>query len=146
MANDNRLGELLVREKLVSLAELRKARELAKASGANLSKSLTKLGYVSDTEVTEFIANQYNVPAIDLSEYTLDPEIVELIPQDVAERHKILPISRAGTALVVAMVDPTNLEAVDDIKFLTGLDVCLLAASSATSSFLIALAKLQKDS
>ncbi len=129
MANDNRLGELLVREKLISIQELQKAREHQKASGDNLGKSLTKLGYVSDTEVTEFIANQYNVPAVDLDEYELDSEIVELIPQDVAERHKIIPISRAGTSLVLAMVDPTNLNAIDDVKFLTGYNVEPVVAS-----------------
>jgi type IV pilus assembly protein PilB len=129
MGNDNRLGELLVREKLISIQELQKAREHQKASGDNLGKSLTKLGYVSDAEVTEFIANQYNVPAVDLEEYELDAEIVELIPQDVAQRHKIIPISRAGTSLVLAMVDPTNLNAIDDVKFLTGYNVEPVVAS-----------------
>lgn len=131
MANDNRLGELLVREKLISMNELQKAREFQQTSGDNLGKSLTKLGFVSDAEVTEFIANQYNVPAVDLDEYELSPEIIELIPQDVAERHKILPISRAGTSLVVAMVDPTNLNAIDDVKFLTGYNVEPVVASEA---------------
>lgn len=129
MGNDNRLGELLVREKLISIQELQKAREYQKTSGDNLGKSLTKLGYVSDAEVTEFIANQYNVPAVDLDEYELETEIIELIPQDVAERHKIIPISRAGTSLVVAMVDPTNLNAIDDVKFLTGYNVEPVVAS-----------------
>jgi type IV pilus assembly protein PilB len=131
MSNDSRLGELLVREKLISINELQKAREYQKASGDNLGKSLTKLGYVSDAEVTEFIANQYNVPAVDLDEYELESDIIELIPQDVAERHKILPISRAGTSLVVAMVDPTNLNAIDDVKFLTGYNVEPVVASEA---------------
>ncbi len=132
MSSDNRLGELLVREKMISLAELRQAQELQKTSGANLGKSLSKLGHVSDKEVTEFIAAQYNVPAIDLSEYTIESEIAELIPQEVAERHKILPISRAGTSLIVAMVDPTNLNAIDDVKFLTGYNVEPVVASEAS--------------
>jgi type IV pilus assembly protein PilB len=129
MSNDNRLGELLVRKNVISLNELRQAQELQKSSGGNLGKSLTKLGHVSDEEMTEFLAAQYNVPAIDLTEYTIDHEIAELIPQDVAERHRILPISRAGTSLVVAMVDPTNLHAIDDIKFLTGYNVEPVVAS-----------------
>ncbi len=123
MGNDERIGELLVREKLISLSELRQAQELQKNTGSNLSASLTKLGHVSDTEMIEFLSSQYNVPAIDLSEFTFDSEIVELIPREVALRHKILPISRAGTSLVVAMADPTNLHAIDDVKFLTGYNV-----------------------
>ncbi|NLN63759.1 MAG: Flp pilus assembly complex ATPase component TadA, partial [Myxococcales bacterium] len=129
MLPENRLGELLVREKLISLAELRQAQELQKTSGDNLGKSLAKLGYISDKTVTDFIAQQYNVPAIDLEQYEVDPEILSLIPKEVAERHKILPVSRAGTSLVVAMMDPTNLHAIDDIKFLTGYNVEPVVAS-----------------
>ncbi len=132
MANDNRLGELLVREKLISIQELQKAREHQKTTGENLGKSLTKLGYITDLEVTEFIANQYNVPSVDLDEYEVEPEIIELIQRDVAERHKIVPISRAGNSLVVAMVDPTNLNAIDDVKFLTGYNVEPVVASESS--------------
>jgi len=129
MSSENRLGELLVREKKISLSELRKAQELQKANGENLGKNLAKLGYVSDQEVTEFIASQYNVPAINLDEYEVEQEIVNLIPREVAEKHKIMPVSRAGTSLVVAMMDPTNLHAIDDIKFLTGYNVEPVVAS-----------------
>ncbi|MCP4678118.1 MAG: type IV-A pilus assembly ATPase PilB [Deltaproteobacteria bacterium] len=131
MATDERLGELLVRENLISLSELRQAQELQKASGGNLGKTLTKLGHVSDKEITEFLASQYNVPAIELGEYPIEPEIAALIPQEVAERHKIIPVSRAGTSLVVAMVDPTNLHAIDDVKFLTGYNVEPVVSSEA---------------
>ncbi|MBN2531227.1 MAG: type IV-A pilus assembly ATPase PilB [Deltaproteobacteria bacterium] len=129
MASDNRLGELLVREKMISLVELRKAQELQKQSGDNLGKSLAKLGFISDDEVTEFIASQYNVPSINLDEYEIEQEILDLVPKEVAERHKILPVSRAGTSLVVAMADPTNLHAIDDVKFLTGYNVEPVVAS-----------------
>jgi type IV pilus assembly protein PilB len=131
MSQEDRLGELLVREKMISLNELRKAQELQKNSGDNLGKSLAKLGYVSDKEVTEFIAAQYNVPAIELGQYEVEKEIIELIPREVAERHKIIPVSRAGTSLVVAMMDPTNLHAIDDVKFLTGYNVEPVVASEA---------------
>ncbi|MBN2802523.1 MAG: type II secretion system protein GspE, partial [Deltaproteobacteria bacterium] len=123
MGSDNRIGELLVRENMISLTELRKAQELQKQSGDNLGKSLAKLGYVSDEEVTEFIATQYNVPSLNLDEYEIEQVIIDLIPKEVAERHKIIPVSRAGTSLVVAMSDPTNLHAIDDVKFLTGYNV-----------------------
>jgi type IV pilus assembly protein PilB len=131
MSQEDRLGELLVREEMISLTELRKAQELQKASGDNLGRSLAKLGYVSDKEVTEFIAAQYNVPALELDQYEIEHEIIELIPREVAERHKIIPVSRAGTSLVVAMMDPTNLHAIDDVKFLTGYNVEPVVASEA---------------
>jgi type IV pilus assembly protein PilB len=131
MANENRLGELLVREQLISLAQLRKAQELQKANGDNLGKSLVKLGYVSDKDVTNFVATQYNIPAIDLDQYVIEQEILDLVPREVAEKHKVLPVSRAGTSLIVAMSDPTNLHAIDDIKFLTGYNVEPVVASEA---------------
>ncbi len=131
MSTDERLGELMVREKLISLEELRKAQDLQRKSGENLSKSLAKLGYASDEDVTDFIAAQYNVPAIQLEDYEVEQEILDLIPREVAERHKILPVSRAGTSLVVAMTDPTNLHAIDDVKFLTGYNVEPVVAAEA---------------
>jgi type IV pilus assembly protein PilB len=129
MANENRLGELLVREQLISLAQLRKAQELQKTNGDNLGKSLVKLGFMSDNDVTSFIAAQYNIPAIDLEQYAIEEDIIALIPREVADRHKIMPVSRAGTSLIVAMNDPTNLHAIDDIKFLTGYNVEPVVAS-----------------
>ena len=132
MSTENRLGELLVRENLISLVELRKAQELQKTSGDNLGKSLAKLGYVSDNDVAEFIATQYNVTSIDLDKYEIESSIIEFIPKEVAERHKIIPVSRAGTSLVVAMIDPTNLHAIDDVKFLTGYNVEPVVAAEAS--------------
>jgi type IV pilus assembly protein PilB len=132
MSTENRLGELLVRENLISLVELRKAQELQKTSGDNLGKSLAKLGYVSDNDVAEFIATQYNVTSIDLDKYEIESSIIEFIPKEVAERHKIIPISRAGTSLVVAMIDPTDLHAIDDVKFLTGYNVEPVVAAEAS--------------
>lgn len=121
--NPNRLGELLVREKLISLQQLRQAQDEQRKGGQNLGYALAKLGYVSDREMTNFLSSQYRVPAVNLDEYEVDPDVLRLVPQDVAEKHKILPLSRAGASLVVAMSDPTNLHAIDDIKFLTALNV-----------------------
>ena len=121
--NTNRLGELLVREKLISLQQLRQAQDEQRKSGQNLGYALAKLGYVSDREMTSFLSSQYRVPAVNLDEYEVDAEVLRLVPQDVADKHKILPLSRAGASLIVAMSDPTNLHAIDDIKFLTALNV-----------------------
>ncbi|MCK6587859.1 MAG: type IV-A pilus assembly ATPase PilB [Polyangiaceae bacterium] len=129
MASGNRLGELLVREKLISLQQLRQAQEEQRKSGTNLGNALAKLGYISDEKITSFLSAQYRVPAINLEEYELDPDVVRLVPKEICQKHRIVPLSRSGTALVVAMADPTNLTAMDDIKFLTGLTVEPVVAS-----------------
>ncbi|MDI1432178.1 MULTISPECIES: type IV-A pilus assembly ATPase PilB [Polyangium] len=115
-----RLGELLVREKLISLQQLRQAQEEQRKSGTNLGQVLTKLGYLSDDDIASFLATQYGVPVANLDGTEFDPDVLKLVPRDVCEKQKIIPLFRSGTSLVVAMADPTNLHAIDDIKFLTG--------------------------
>ncbi len=127
--SNNRLGELLVREKLISLQQLRKAQEDQTRSGQNLSFTLAKLGYISDEEITDFLSNQYHLPAIDLGEYEIEPDVLKLVTREFCEKHRILPVMRSGSALIVAMADPTNLHAIDDIKFLTGFNVEPVVAS-----------------
>src|SRR5271169_2416751 len=129
MANNNRLGELLVREKLISLSQLRQAQEEQQRSGNNLGYTLAKLGYVSDDEITSFLSQQYRVPTINLEEYEVDADVLKLVPKEPCERHKVLPVSRTGNSLIVAMADPTNLNAIDDLKFLTGYNIEPVIAS-----------------
>ncbi len=129
MANSNRLGELLVREKLISLAQLRAAQDEQQRSGANLGYTLAKLGYISDTEITNFLSQQYRVPTVNLEEYEIDAEILKLVSKDQCEKHRVVPVSRAGSSLIVAMADPTNLNAIDDLKFLTGYNIEPVIAS-----------------
>jgi type IV pilus assembly protein PilB len=129
MANNNRLGELLVREKLISLAQLRHAQDEQQKSGQNLGYTLAKLGYVSDDEITNFLSQQYRVPTVSLEEYEIDAEILKLVPKEPCERHKVVPVSRTGNSLIVAMADPTNLNAIDDLKFLTGYNIEPVIAS-----------------
>jgi type IV pilus assembly protein PilB len=129
MANNNRLGELLVREKLISLTQLRHAQDEQQKSGNNLGYTLAKLGYVSDDEITSFLSQQYRVPTINLEEYEVDADVLKLVPKEPCERHRVLPVSRTGNALIVAMADPTNLNAIDDLKFLTGYNIEPVIAS-----------------
>ncbi len=129
MSTTNRLGELLVREKLISLQQLRQAQEEQRKNGSNLGYALAKLGYISDGEITNFLSSQYRVPAVNLDEYEIEPDLIKLVSREVCEKHKIVPLSRSGSALVVAMADPTNLHAIDDIKFLTGFNVEPVVAS-----------------
>jgi type IV pilus assembly protein PilB len=123
MATDNRLGELLVREKLISLAQLRQAQDEQKKTNTTLSYALARMGVISDREITDFLSQQYRVETINLEEFDIDEDVVKLVPKDVCQRHGLIPVSRAGSSLIVAMSDPSNLHAVDDIKFLTGYNV-----------------------
>src|ERR1700746_3108408 len=103
MSTHKRLGELLVREKLISLQQVRTAQEEQRKSGNNLGFALAKLGYISDGEITNFLSAQYRVPAVNLDEYEIDPEVTKLVSREVCDKHKIIPLSRSGSALVVAM-------------------------------------------
>jgi type IV pilus assembly protein PilB len=125
----DRLGELLVRENLISLAQLKKAQTEQRTSGERLSYMLTKLGMVGEKELTTFMSRHYGVPAINLEEFEIDDDVIKLIPKELALRHQILPINRSGSTLIVAMLDPSNLSAVDDVKFNTGYNVEPVVAS-----------------
>ncbi len=129
MANTNRLGELLVREKLISLAQLRQAQDEQQKSGHNLGYTLAKLGFISDQEITNFLSQQYRVPTIDLDEYEVDADILKLVSREQCEKHRVIPVSRTGNSLIVAMADPTNLHAIDDLKFLTSYNIEPVIAS-----------------
>ncbi len=134
MAANHRLGELLVREKLISLQQLRQAQDEQKKTGQNLGYALAKLGYINDDEITNFLSNQYRLPAVNLDEYEIDGEVIKLVGKDVCMKHGVVPVSRSGSSLIVAMSDPTNLHAIDDIKFLTGYNVEPVVASEAAIS------------
>lgn len=126
-----RLGELLVRENLISLQQLQKAQESQRMEGGKLGYHLTKLGFIEETELTQFLSKQYGVPAINLSEFEIDPDVIQLVPRDVAEKHQLIPVNRAGASLIVAMSDPSNIFAIDDVKFLTGYNIEVVVAAEA---------------
>lgn len=115
------LGELLVREQLITIDQLEAARKEQKLSGqtGRLVASLVKLGYVSETQLIDFLSKQYQVPAIDLAMFEIDPAVLKLIPKDLCEKHGVIPISRSGNNIVLAMSDPSNLFIRDDLQFLT---------------------------
>jgi type IV pilus assembly protein PilB len=124
-----RLGELLVRENLISVQQLRKAQEDQQKHGSRIGTALIKTGAIEESKLTEFLSKQYGVPAITLKEFDIDPEIIKLVPRDVAEKHQVIPVNRAGPSLIVAMCDPSNIYAVDDLKFLTGYTIETVVAS-----------------
>jgi type IV pilus assembly protein PilB len=126
-----RLGELLVRENLISLQQLQQAQNQQKQEGGKLGYHLTKLGFIEESQLTEFLSKQYGVPAINLSEFEIDADVIKLIPKEVAEKHQVVPVNRAGASLIVAMSDPSNIFAIDDIKFLTGYNIEVVVAAEA---------------
>ena len=127
-----RLGDLLVKEKVITTEQLEQAVKLQKESHSRLASALVKLGFLSDEDVTNFLSRQYGVPAINLSYFEIDPAVVKLIPYETAKRYQILPLSRVGASLTIAMVDPTNVFAMDDIKFMTGFNIEPVVASESS--------------
>jgi type IV pilus assembly protein PilB len=124
-----RLGEILVKENLINQDQLKKALEFQKQNGGRLGAVLVKMGIVTDDEVTAVLSRQYGVPSINLKYYEVDPQVTKLIPQETAIRYQIVPLSRVGSTLTIAMTDPTNVFAMDDIKFMTGFNVEPVVAS-----------------
>ena len=127
-----RLGDLLVKEKVITQEQLEQATKLQKETHTRLASALVKLGFLSDEDVTNFLSRQYGVPAINLSYFEIDPAVVKLIPYETAKRYQILPLSRVGASLTIAMVDPTNVFAMDDIKFMTGFNIEPVVASESS--------------
>src|SRR5215212_9008895 len=124
-----RIGELLLKEKRITPAQLQEALTYQKTSGGKLGFNLVKLGFVKDEEITALLSKQYGVPSINLAQFEIDPAIVKLIPSETAQKYQIIPLSRAGATLTIAMTDPTNVFAMDDIKFMTGYNVEPVVAS-----------------
>ena len=128
----NRLGELLVRNKLIDEQQLVKALEEQKASGGRLGASLVKLGFLQEEDLAAFLSRQYGVPSINLSEFEIDESVIKLVPSEVVQKYQLIPINRAGSTLIVAMADPSNIFAIDDIKFMTGYNVEVVVSAENT--------------
>ena len=118
-----KLGESLLKDNLITPQQLKEALDYQRVNGGRLASTLVKLGMLSDEEVTAVLSRQYGVPSVNLELFEVDPAAVALVPQETAERYSVLPLSRVGATLTLAMVDPTNVFAIDDIKFMTGLSV-----------------------
>lgn len=131
-ASTERLGDLLVREGLITREQLSQALQEQRNSGMRLGYTLVKLGLVEETEITKMLARQYRMPAVDLARFEVDPRIVKLIPSEVAVKHTVLPLKREGRTLTVAMSDPTNMTVVDDLKFITRYDIFPVIAGEYT--------------
>src|SRR6266545_1133810 len=118
-----RIGELLLKEKRITAEQLQEALNYQRQNGGKLGFNLIKLGYVKDEEITALLSKQYGVPSIALTQFEIDPAVVKLVPAETAQKYQIVPLSRSGATLTIAMTDPTNVFATDDIKFMTGYNV-----------------------
>src|SRR6185295_13750709 len=127
-----KLGELLLKENMVTPQQLQEALAHQKMNGGKLGKAFVTLGYVRDEEITSLLSRQYGVPSINLDHFEVDPTIIKIIPAETARKYQILPLSRSGATLTIAMADPTNVFAMDDIKFMTGYNVEPVVASESS--------------
>src|SRR5690349_1949992 len=124
-----RIGELLLKEKRISPEQLQEALNYQRQNGGKLGLNLIKLGFVKDEEITTLLSKQYGVPSIALAQFEIDAAVIKLIPAETAQKYQIIPLSRSGATLTIAMTDPTNVFAMDDIKFMTGYNVEPVVAS-----------------
>jgi type IV pilus assembly protein PilB len=129
---NERIGDLLVTEGLITREQLDRALQEQKQNGTRVGYNLVKLGYVQELELTKTLARQYKMPAVDLSKFEVDPKIAKLIPSDLALKNSVLPLKRDGRTLTVAMADPTNFAVIDDLKFITRYDIFPVLAGEFT--------------
>jgi type IV pilus assembly protein PilB len=124
-----RLGELLTKASLITQDQLKEALRVQKETGGKLGETLIKLHFVSEEDITECLSQQFGVPSINLQHFEIDASVIKLIPGDVARKYNILPVNKTGATITIAMADPTNVFAMDDIKFMTGYNVEPVVAS-----------------
>ena len=127
-----KLGQLLVTANIVSEDQLKEAISLQRRQGGRLGTNLVKLGYITEEKLVAFLSKQWGVPAINLSDYKIDPSVLKLIPIEIARKYLIIPVARVGATLTIAMADPSNVFVIDDVKFMTGYNVEVVVASESS--------------
>ena len=133
------VGELLLKEKRITSDQLKEALNHQRQNGGKLGLHLITLGFVKEDELTALLSKQYGVPSITLGTFEIDPSVVKLVPAETAAKYQVIPVTRSGATLTLAMTDPTNVFAMDDIRFMTGYNVEPVVASE--RSVLEAVAK-----
>ncbi len=126
---NERIGELLVKQNMLTSDQLRQARDETRTKGGRLGAQITELGFLDEADLTDFVAKQYGVPSINIDEFEIESAVIQLIPEEVATKHTVIPVNRAGSTLILATSDPSNSYALDDIKFLTGYNIQAVVAS-----------------
>jgi type IV pilus assembly protein PilB len=127
-----RLGQLLITSNIITEDQLKEALGLQRREGGRLGTNLVKLGHITEEKLVAFLSRQYNVPAINLTDYKIDPSLLKLIPIDMARKYLIMPVARVGATITIAMIDPSNVFAIDDVKFRTGYNVEVVVSSESS--------------
>jgi type IV pilus assembly protein PilB len=128
----SQIGELLIKENLITVEQLDAALKHQRQHGGRLGSIMINLGFVQDDDITSVLSRQYGVPSINLAYFEIDPSVIKLIPVETAQKYMIVPLSRVGSTLTIATADPTNVFAMDDIKFMTGFNVEPVVATEAS--------------
>ncbi|HEX9689023.1 MAG TPA: type IV-A pilus assembly ATPase PilB [Thermoanaerobaculia bacterium] len=127
-----KLGDLLLKAKLVTPDQVDAALKSQRDEGGKFGEALIRIGAVSENDITETLSQQFGVPSIDLAHFEIDPGVIKVVPGEVARKYGVLPVNKTGATLTIAMSDPTNVFAMDDIKFMTGYNVEPVVASEAS--------------
>ncbi len=134
-----KLGQLLIASNIISEDQLKEALTLQRREGGRLGTNLVKLGHITEEKLVTFLSRQYSVPSVTLSDFKVDPSVLKLVPVDIAGKYLIMPVARVGATLTIAMADPANVFAIDDVKFMTGYNVEVVVSSE--SSILDAISR-----
>jgi type IV pilus assembly protein PilB len=124
-----KLGELLLKAQLVTEEQLQKALDEQKSTGGKIGEILQKMGAVTEDDIIECLSHQFGVPSINLRHFEIDPAVAKVISQDLARKYNVIPVNKTGATLTLAMTDPTNIFAMDEITFMTGYRVEPVVAS-----------------
>src|SRR5713226_7063180 len=124
-----KLGDLLLKAKLITQEQLDAALKSQREEGGKLGEALVRIGALHENDITETLSQQFGVPSIDLANFDIEPGVIKIVPGDVARKYGVLPVNKTGATLTIAMGDPTNVFAMDDIKFMTGYNVEPVVAS-----------------
>ncbi len=127
-----KLGQILIASNIISEDQLKEALNLQRREGGRLGTNLVKLGYITEEKLVIFLSGQYGVPAVNLSDYKIDPSVLKLVPVDIAKKYLLMPVARVGATLTIAMADPSNVFAIDDVKFMTGYNVEVVVSSESS--------------
>ena len=133
----SKLGQLLVNSEIISEDQLNEAIGLQRREGGRLGTNLIKLGYITEEKLVSFLSKQWGVPAVNLSDYRIDPSVLKLIPYEIARKYLIVPVARVGATLTIATADPSNVFVIDDVKFMTGYNVEVVVAGESSVTYAI---------
>ena len=127
-----KLGQILIASNIISEDQLKEALTLQRREGGRIGTNLVKLGYITEEKLVTFLSRQYGVPAVNLSDYKIDPSVLKLVPVDIARKYLVMPVARVGATLTIAMADPSNVFTIDDIKFMTGYNVEVVVSNESS--------------